>query len=195
MLNSRSTGASLIELMIGIAIFSTVLGLAAPSFGIWIQNTQVRTASDGVQNGLQLARAEAIRRNKPVRFQLTSSLDSSCALSTTGTDWVVSLDDPSGACGNAPSDTVAPRILQTRAGAEASSNVRMAADQTTIVFNSLGRITPVPAGTIQLNLSNPTGGACVSVGGNVRCLRVVVSVSGQIRLCDPALASTDVRGC
>lgn len=188
-------GVSLIELTIGMVIFSLLLTMAAPSFSKWLQNSQIRTATDAIQNGLQLARGEAVRRNTQVRFQLTSTADNACALSTTSANWVVSLDDPSSACANAPSNTVSPRIIQMRPNAEGSSNVTVAAGQSTFIFNGLGRVTPVPTSDINIDITNPTGGSCTAAGGTIRCLRIVVSTGGQLRMCDPARASTDPQGC
>lgn len=202
------SGMTLIELMVGIAIVAILFALAAPDFRTWIQNTHIRTAAEAIQNGLMLARAEAVRRNTNVRFQLTDTMDNGCALSTTGTNWVLSLQDPTGACATPiadPSDLnpPAPGIIQMRAGAEGSRNAVVAAGQSIILFNGLGRVTPVPAGDIAIDISNPTGGACVGVGlaatpaGPMRCLRIVVSTGGQVRMCDPAFvfSTTNTQGC
>ena len=188
---------SVIELMVGIAIVAMLFAFAAPGFGTWIQNTQIRTASEVIQNGLMLARGEAVRLNSTVRFQLTSSLTSSCVLSPSGTDWVVSQDDPSGACDSAASDTTAPRIIQVRSGTEGSKNASVAAGQSVVVFNGLGRVTPVPAGNIAIDITNPIGGGCATDApvGPMRCLRVVVSPNGQVLMCDPKFASSDPQGC
>jgi len=70
----------------------------------------------------------------------------------------------------------------------------VAATQSVVVFNGLGRVTPVPAGNIDIDISNPSGGACAAAGP-MRCLRIRVSTGGQIRMCDPILASTDPQGC
>ena len=188
-------GYSLIELAIGLVILSLMMTMGIPSFSTWIQNSQIRTAAEDIQSGLQLSRAEAVRRNMPVRFQTTTTADNACALSTTGGNWVISLDDPSGACAAVPSATIAPRIVQLRAAAEGSVNAAVTAGQSPITFNGLGRVTPVPSGDIDIDITNPTGGTCVAAGGPMRCLRVVVSTAGQIRMCDPTLASTDPQGC
>lgn len=196
MLNLMQRGTSLVELMIGLAIVALLFAMGAPSFSSWIQNSQIRTSAEAIQNGLYLARGEAVRRNAAVRFQLTTDVTASCTLSTSGGNWVVSQDDPSGACGSAASDTVTPRIIQVRPAAEGSANAVVAAGQSTIVFNGLGRVTPVPAGNIDINITNPTGGACAtSTSAGMRCLRVRVSTGGQIRMCDPILAGTDPQGC
>jgi len=193
-------GMTMIELMVGIAIVALLLALTAPSFSTWIQATQIRTAAETLQNGLILARAEAVRRNTLVRFQLTDTLDNSCNIANTGTNWVVSLGDPTGACATALPDPAdpnppAPAIIQLRAGAEGSKNALVSTPQALVVFNGLGRITPVPAGDINFSISNPIGGNCVTQGGTMHCLRINTSAAGQVRMCDPAFASTDPKGC
>lgn len=191
----RQRGYSLIEFVIGLVIVSLLLTMGIPSFSNWIQNAHIRTAAEDIQNGLQLSRAEAVRRNLLVGFQFTTTADNNCALSTADGNWVVSLDDPTGACASAPSDTVAPRIIQMRAAAEGSVNAAVAAGQSSIAFNSLGRVTNALAGNISIDITNPNGGACIAANGSMRCLRIVVSPLGQIRMCDPALASTNPQGC
>ena len=101
---NRQAGMTLIELMIGIVLLAILLALGAPTFFRWTQNSQIRNAAEAIQNGLTLARAEAVRRNTTVRFQLVTTTTAACALSPTGTNWVVSLDSPAGACDAAPSD-------------------------------------------------------------------------------------------
>lgn len=194
MLISLQRGFTLIEFMIGLLISAVLLAVGAPSFIDWVQNGQIRNSAEAIQNGLQLARAEAVRRNTTVRFQLTSSVTSDCAVSTTGRNWVVSQDDPTGACGSTPSDVTAPRIVQVRTSAEGSANAVVTADQAAFVFNGLGRLTPVAAGDLDIDITNPNGGEC-QPAGSMRCLRVRVSPGGQLRMCDPTRGATDPQGC
>lgn len=192
-------GFTLIELMVCIAVFASLMAIGAPNFSTWMRNSQIRMTTEALQNGIQLARAEAVRRNTSVRFQLTDTLTSACALSTSGSHWVVSLDPAVGACNAAPSADLAtptePRVIQSHAGGQGAAHPVIAADQSSIVFNGLGRVTPVPGGNIFINITNPTGGACAAASGPMRCMRVVVSAAGQIRLCDPRFASSDAQGC
>lgn len=198
--NRSEHGATLIELAIGMVILGLLIALGLPSFNVWLQSGQIRTSAESVQNGISLARAEAVNRNATVRFQFTSSLDNSCTLTTSGTNWVVSLDDPESKCASDPftgdaSAAAAPRVIQKRAGAEGTPNAVVAASQNTIQFSGIGRVTPVPAGNITIDITNPTGGTCAASSGKMRCLRVVVSPGGQVRMCDPKFASTDPQGC
>jgi type IV fimbrial biogenesis protein FimT len=198
----RQGGFSLIEVLIAVSIISILLFLALPNMSIWLNNSQIRTTSETLLSGITVARTEAMRRNTVVRFQLTTSLDSSCALAPAGKNWVVSLANPAGACEIAPSDTAAPQIIQKKSGDEGSQSAVVAATgSSTLYFNGLGRLaSPLGAANItQINISNPTGGVCQhqdAVNGTMRCLRITISTGGQVKMCDPAvLDNTDPRFC
>lgn len=194
---SALRGFSLIELMLALVIVALFLTMGVPAFAQFLQNTQIRNAAETTLAGINLARAEAIRRNATVRFQLVSDLTAGCSLSATTLNWVVSLADPAGACEVAPSETVAPQIVQKKSAAEGSKN---AAVTTTggaaIVFNGLGRVSG--AGITRLNFSNLSG-SCEhvdAVNGTMRCLQIRVSTGGQTKMCDPKVGdTTDPRHC
>lgn len=189
---SPARGASLVELVVALAVGALLVVMAAPNYREWIQNSQIRTLAEGIQGGLQLARAEAVRRNAAVRFQFTDTLTNSCSVSASGNNWVISLADPTGKCATAPSDTVDPYIIQSGYAGEGSANTVVAAGQARITFNGWGR----PTSGVSIDISNPTGGTCVAASGKMRCLRVTVSADGQVRLCDPAVsAATDPYVC
>ena len=191
---------SLIELMIGLAIMALLIMIGLPNMSTWLSNAQIRTAGETMLAGLTLARTEAVRRNQIVRFQMVDNLTSGCAISISGADWVVSMDDPTGACDAAPSDVAVPRVVQKRSGSEGTTRAVLAATTAgTVHFNGLGRVTS-PGGAAnmtQLAISNPSGGTCEHVdGGNMRCLRINISVGGEARMCDPAVTdASDPRKC
>ena len=197
-----SRGLPLVELIVAMAIVALLVLAAAPSFTAAITNQRIRGTAEAVLSGIQLARSEAVSRNARVRFQLTSTLDGSCVLSTAGANWVVNLDpnakanEVEGLCDRAPDDANAPFILQTRPATGAGGMV-VAATQASLVFNGLGRLAEVPAGNVAVDISNPAGGACAETGGEVTCLRIVVSPLGQARMCnpDPNLPAGDPRIC
>lgn len=198
----RRFGFSLIEMMIAIVIAALLLMIGIPNMNVWLNNTRVRTAGETVLTGLQLARIEAVRRNTTVRFQLVSDLTPACALSTSGTSWVVSLADPTGACDAAPSEAAAPQIIQKKSGEEGTRGVVLAASSAaTVRFNGLGRVTS-PGGVLNMTnieITNPVAGACQhidAVNGTMRCLRIRISTGGEVKMCDPAVVdATDPRIC
>jgi type IV fimbrial biogenesis protein FimT len=189
-------GFSLIELMITLAVLGMLMMIALPNMGTWLQNTQIRNSAEAIHAGLTLARAEALKRNTTVRFQLVNDLTSTCSLSQQGQNWVVSVADATALCDIDPSETVAPLIVQKRAGAEGSPNARVQADATFVTFNGIGR---AGAGSLtRIDVSNPVNGDCKTPTGSepMRCLRINVSPGGQVRMCDPAVDdATDPRKC
>ena len=172
-----ASGMTLIELLIGFVLVGVLLALGVPSFSAWMQNLQVRNAAESIFNGLQLARASAVQRNKSVSFTMAGP-DSS---------WAVTIDTPDIAL--AESATV-----QTRSAAEGTPNAVVATTSSTIRFNGLGATSLPGAATIQV--TNPVGGTCAGSGGSMRCLNVTVSVGGQVKMCDPKITAVgDSRKC
>lgn len=156
-------GMTLLELMIGIVIVALLMVTAAPSYTAWMYNSQIRTAAESILNGLQLTRAEAVRRNENVQFRFTA-LPSS--------NWTVSV--VSGAA-----------EIQTRSGAEGSARASIATTPglaTTVTFNGLGRVTPNAGTSATLTMAQVT----TALAGT-RKLNVVVG-GGMLRMCDPDLA-------
>lgn len=194
-LRSCQGGVSLVEIVIGLAIGSTLLTMGVIGFSGWTQNAQIRAEAESIQNGLQLGRIKAVQSNTPVRFQLTTSLDNGCELSPEGTHWVVSQDNPAGLCGSQASDVNPPRIIQVGGAAvDGATHAAVAAIPAgLLVFIGTGRAQG--NATMTVNISNPDAGDCRAEGGNVRCLRIMVSAGGRIRMCDPALSTSDPGGC
>lgn len=187
----KSDGFSLIELMIAIAIVAILLTTGIPAFTTLIQNSKLRNAAENCLAGLQRARSEALQKNDSIEFLLTNDNPIAANVaaftpSATGRNWAIRHADMSA-------------FIEGHAGIEgsgqsASSNVAVDGNGvSSIVFNGLGRANL--AATATFNFTNPAGGSCAPAGP-MRCLNVLVSVGGQIRLCDPAAtAAGDTRGC
>ena len=192
--SARQRGFTLVELMVTITLMALLLGLAAPAFSEWTRNAQVRTVSDTLQNGARLAQTEAMRRNRQMVFFLSN--DQGCTATTAaaanGAFWAIrSVPLLAGEtaetvqCGN---------LSDVAAGINISG-------PTAICFNSMGR---------QVANTNPGAGSATctlassgrssydlsSVSGT-RPLRVLVTLGGQVRICDPArmLSASDPDGC
>lgn len=195
---SSQKGVTLIELVVALAIGAFVLGKAMLGAQDMVLNSQIRAVADDIRDGIQLARTEAVHRNSIVRFQLTNTLDNNCAISPAGPHWLVSLDDPAGLCATAASNTVAPRIIRKSSVAGSYNSIGANAGQPSATFNGLGRQIDgdVPAADFGIDVQPSGGGLCMAAGGSTRCLRVQVSMGGQVRVCDPAIAdSTDPWAC
>ena len=175
---SSQKGVSLIELIIGIAIVGVLMAVGLPSYSAWIQNTKIRTATESMLNGMQLARAEAVRRNANVQLVFG-----------TQTGWTISVPATS-------------EQIQARSANEGSSNVTVTmtpAAARTITFNSLGRVV-LPfnadgsAPIRQVDVSVPTS---VLAASAARELRMVIGAGGNLRMCDPdaGVSASDPRKC
>ena len=207
-MRARARGTSLIELMIGLAILGLLLGMGIPAFQTMMQNYQIRTTAEAMISGLQTARNEAVRRNTTVRFQLVNSLDSDCNPVETGTNWVVSRNDPTAKCDQAtvtsflePNDTSQPQILQkyqAEGGTATVSGSVGGAVANAVVFTSLGRVAPGTGSIDTIDIANPIGGTCEhdATPGKMRCMRIRVGGGGQAKMCDPKVTDTsDSRYC
>lgn len=179
-------GLTMIEMVIGIAILSILVAMAVPNFTRWIENMKIRTTAEAVLSGLQLARAEALKGNSSVNFELTSTFGA-CGLNGAPQHWIVSR-------GSVCSDAAA-NVVQTFNGNPTGEKTTIDTSVNNFVFNGLGRLTS-PAASTNIDVSGSAGaGGCVSRGGQARCLRIMVNSGGSVRMCDPALPSTDPQAC
>ena len=168
----RNAGFTLIELMLVIVILSIMLLIALPNFAIWIQNTQIRTAGEAILNGMQLARAEAIRRN--VNIELRMDVSSGWTARVPGTGEVIQSR-------LAGEGSAASLVTITPAGAK------------TVTFNSFGSVATNADGTATLTEIKIDSAQIAAADSRELC--VLVRAGGNVRLCDPQVAVTDTRSC
>lgn len=191
-------GLTLIELAVTMVILGVVLAATMPIASDWVRGLRVRSAGESLRSGVELARMEALRRNGAVSFWLVTTgtakiPTNECTLSSSSAAWVVSVIDPSGACGTPASLTTSPQLVQRSTAQEQSSDLSVSATSsdgsaaTSVTFNGLGQ---VQAGAGQLQLIDISS----TVSGGRR-LRVVVESGGAIRMCDRDVATGDPRAC
>jgi type IV fimbrial biogenesis protein FimT len=168
---SGQLGFTLVEILIGVAIVGLMLMVGIPSFTLWIQNQKARTAAEGLLNGMQIARTEAIRRNECMQITLSEQ-----------TAWTIS---------RCASSDIPVQSRQASEGTLDVTSTVLPADAHTVSFSGLGRVSsPNPsdhsAPMTSIEFSTPTS----------RRMRIVVPVGGGVRMCDPQVTSTsDPRYC
>ncbi len=72
-MKKRQAGLTLIELLIGLVVMAVLLSIAVPSFQTLRHQNTVRSAGMAIYADLQLARSEAIKRNKDITVCFTGS--------------------------------------------------------------------------------------------------------------------------
>ncbi len=190
MMKSRRNqqGLTLVEIAVTLTIAAVLYMQAVPTFTTWIGNAQTRTAAESILNGLQLARAEAIRRNRMVQFVVTDGNSSSWLVGCANPvdDGTPGVDDPGDCLG----------MIQSHAALENSAHPQLTpvpAAATSITFDSLGRVTGNIDGSPTANsidIANP-----VIATNDRRVLRLALGAAGDVRMCDPSIAHGDPRGC
>lgn len=175
----KQKGFSLIELVIVIVLLGILASFAIPSYQQMIQNSMIRGATDAIMAGFQVARGEAVGRNKPVQLEFRAANSSA---------WNVCVrPTPAGAC-------VAADIIESRLENDGSSGqiTAIPSQAGPYVFNGFGVMTN-PAGAVTINVDS-TDTSITS-----RNLRVVIGAGGSVRACDPALptigTNLDPRRC
>lgn len=168
----RSAGFTLIELMIVLVILAIMLMIALPNFAIWMQNTQIRTAGEAILNGMQLARADAIRRNVNVELRMDVSSGWTARVPSTG------------------------EVIQSRLAGEGSATALVTitpAGANTVTFNSFGSVVANADATATVTEIKIDSAAIAAADSRELC--ILVRAGGNVRMCDPQVAVTDTRAC
>jgi type IV fimbrial biogenesis protein FimT len=163
-------GISLIEVSVALLILSLVLAKSIPGVLDYVRNDRVRAVAEEIRDGLHTARLEAIRHNTTVDFV------------PVGSAWSVVLPGT----GGVPNQT-----LHQRTALASDNKILSTPSAATVSFTGSGRLT---GGTFSVDVSSTTN-ACVTSGGDVRCLRVTVAPGGMIRMCDPAISAPAPQAC
>ncbi len=203
MLSFRAqSGYSLVELIVGLAVIALLISLGIPEYSKFIANARIRSTTEGIANGLNLARAEAIKRNARVELVLTDDLPIEAQVnivtaSTSGMNWMVREWVPA---------TNSFNFIEGKLGAEGSgrdeASVTVASSSTDatydgrIIFNGFGAMTI--GQPVSFQFTYPAAGLCATAGP-LRCLNINITPGGQIRVCDPAInpvtSPGDTRAC
>jgi len=177
-LRRAMTGFTLIELMIALTILAFLITEGLPSFTDFMRNSEIRSTTESIVNGLRLARSEAANRNQPVRFTLAGAGNPSWSISQ--------VSDNS--------------VIQSYSKQEGGVNTTVAiqpAQAVAVTFNGLGRLIPAAAGgnpnLQQLDITS-------ALAASSRPLRIYIDDGHGIRVCDPstglaALVPHDARAC
>jgi type IV fimbrial biogenesis protein FimT len=203
-------GFTLVEVLIAVTILAVLLVMGVPEFQKFLVNRAVRSATDSLYSGLQVARANAIRTNNPTVFRLVpvggtalSVKDSNATSGGMATfpngGWEVFQVVPTAS--GAGSTTL--EAVESWSGVQ--SSITLTANPATgvaVTFDSLGRVRATNDVSANSNLNIGVIDVTPNLGDpsrGVYPLRVEVSFNGvaggSIRTCAPHLSSTDTKAC
>ena len=182
---TEALGFTMIELMVGIAIAALLVFLAAPSFTTFLRNSEVRSTSEAIINGLRAAKSEAARQNQRVMFSLAGANSASWSINLVGD----------------PVDCANPgAAIQSFVKEEAGKNTKVTVtpNKLNVCFDGVGRIVNQGTGGDHImSIDVETVVAC-----EARPLRIVVDDANAatprgLRMCDPNpnLPADDPRYC
>ena len=193
-------GFTLIELMIGLAILSFLLGIGVPSMRSWLTSSSAMAASEFYAEGLRLARAEAVKRNAATRLVLTQNANKQL-------DWQVDLcmptpavdcDNASGVWSTVTETNGSPNAADFKSVQRSASNLpaasvmtltRSPATATEVYFTPLGWVDgTVPGSLTSIGLAPVQANAFPTAA-------VVVTLAGVVTKCNPTVAQSDSRSC
>lgn len=199
-------GFTLVELMVTLAVAALLLVAAVPAFGLWIQNVQIRSTAESLQNGLRKAQAEAITRGTQTVFVLSAGAPAwNAAPTDNGANWSVRAQPVANSAeddGKA-TDQTHPLIEGSSYGSQTNVSITGPA---LLCFNSGGRLITSTAVAVPNNPGKATCGAPPAIyeikrGDTIdadhKAYRVTVTVGGRVRMCDrgKTLSSDNPDGC
>lgn len=168
-------GFTLVEAMVTLAVLAIVAALAVPGLAQLLDTRRLNAAAHALATDLQLARTDAVARNRVLRLAVQASGAGSCWILHTGA---------AGACSCSGAATIcsAGDVEIRSARFEAADRVRVEANVASIAFDPLHG-TSTPAGTLRV------------VGGDGRSVQHVVNAMGRARTCSPSGLVPGHRAC
>jgi type IV fimbrial biogenesis protein FimT len=169
---SRSTGVTLIELMVGLMVFAMLQAIAVPAISEMLNSVKLDSATLSMVSSLQLARSEAIKRG--TRVVLCKSRSGEDCDDTNGWEhgWIVFQDRNN----NAMVDE-GENILHKEQ--PLAANVRLTGNSTVLSYVSY-----TPFGQAKMTSGAFQAGtltACMSSKSRAAARQIVINIAGRAR--------------
>lgn len=134
---AQPAGFTLVELMITVAVIGILALVAVPSMTAMIRNGRVVGQTEELVSSIQLARAEAVRRNSRVTLCPSTDGSSTCASSTSWAGWVVHGIDKTSCTDPNDASTCDDDVIRYNT---ASGSLQVSGPQDGIIFKPSGLI-------------------------------------------------------
>jgi len=171
MRNKSCHGFTLLEFLVTLLVFSIMMTIGIPSFHAMITKHRLKGATETIYSDLQLARLEAIKRNKNVTLSFQTSDDN---------NWCYAIHDASTCDCNIPDNCT----LDDKSSMVISGRDFKDVDLTTNFRLDTTSFSPV---------RGATNSGSITLTANEKSSKVIVSTRGRIRICSQDLM--DYPGC
>ncbi|MDP5189129.1 GspH/FimT family pseudopilin [Rheinheimera baltica] len=174
-LANNSSGFTLVELMVTIAVLSIVMLVAVPSFNSLVQGNKLTGQVNQFVAALNLAKAEAVKRNQTILFCHSVDATSCSAPSASGWQgWVVGVAQARPNSGIVAGSVIASGMLLSDRIVVISGNR---------INQSDGEVRFLPQGLVRTFGGAPLNsalGACLTISGEVTIRHIGISSGGQV---------------
>jgi type IV fimbrial biogenesis protein FimT len=166
---AQESGFTLVEMIVTVLILIILSAIALPAFQGIIAKVALKSTAESIYQGLQVARAEAVRQNTRVHATISAN-----------TAWSVVVDSTNA-------------VVQSKPAGEGANAAVTLAGTGTVTFNALGRATANSDG------SNPLTKIDITSTDTTTARRIQIGFGGvagsQLTLCDPNAPAGDSKAC
>jgi len=171
----RHGGFTLVEAMVVVAVLAIVAASAAPGLAQLLDTRRLNAAAHALATDLQLARTDAVARDRVLRLGVQSSGSATCWVLHTGLAGACTCIGAATVCAVGEAEIRSARFV-------AADRLRVEGNVASIAFDPLhGTVTP--AGTLRV------------VGADGRAVHHVVNAMGRARTCSPGGQVPGHRAC
>ena len=180
-----SSGFTLIELMITLAIAAILLMVAVPNLSAYRRNAELTSAANTFMASLNTARSEAMKRGRNAMVVPTNNG------SNWNDGWVVFVDIDRSQNYNESTDTVVASQADLPAGINITGVNSAAGGTPYVMFDASGysRLKAGGFGALSLSMARTEGTVAEQLD---QTRRIIIASTGRVRICKP-LSATDAN--